>query len=145
MLETGGLALLFRWISVFRDSLSARAWFGSRRDVDLNGRCFRVSTRGMSGVVDSGTRLHFVQKGRRVVGRYVGGPIARGYFAGAIVRRQLWFGYIQRERNGEIHGGRSECDLLTLSDGRFRIVEHFRWSSRNGSGTNVFDEEPVAH
>jgi hypothetical protein len=26
------------------------------------------------------------------------------------------------------------------ADGRIRIVEHFTWSTRAGSGTNVFDE-----
>jgi hypothetical protein len=27
-----------------------------------------------------------------------------------------------------------------LTDGRTRIVEHFTWGSRAGSGTNLFDE-----
>jgi hypothetical protein len=40
----------------------------------------------------------------------------------------------------EVHAGRSTCDVMLRGDGRLRIVEHFQWSTREGSGTNVFDE-----
>jgi hypothetical protein len=29
---------------------------------------------------------------------------------------------------------------MRLADGRIRIFEHFSWTSRAGSGTNVFEE-----
>jgi hypothetical protein len=34
------------------------------------------------------------------------------------------------------------CDVMQLPDGRPRVVEHFAWSTRVGSGINVFDELP---
>jgi hypothetical protein len=32
------------------------------------------------------------------------------------------------------------CEVLYQADGRARIVEQFTWRTREGSGTNVFDE-----
>ncbi len=49
------------------------------------------------------------------------------------------FRYAQRERDGSIHGGRSMCDLAQ-HEGRTRVIEHFAWTTRAGSGENVFDE-----
>ena len=34
----------------------------------------------------------------------------------------------------------STCELGRTADGRLRLIEHFRWESREGSGTNVFEE-----
>ena len=111
--------------------------------MDLNGRCMFVSGTAASGVVDAATRLWFIQKGERLVARYAGGNVERGCLAGWITGTQLSFRYLQREHTGELHGGRSKCDVMTLADGRIRILEHFRWTTRTGSGTNVFDEVPV--
>jgi hypothetical protein len=44
------------------------------------------------------------------------------------------------EASGEIHGGRSVCEVDRGPDGRIRIVEHFTRNTRSGSGTNVFEE-----
>jgi hypothetical protein len=113
--------------------------------MNLDGRCMFVSGTADCGVVDAQTRLWFIQKGTRVVASYSGGHIERGCLAGQIAGTQLSFRYLQRERTGELHGGRSECEVVTLADGRIRILEHFRWTTRSGSGTNVFDEVPVEH
>jgi hypothetical protein len=92
------------------------------------------------GVVGSDTRLEFRQKGSRVLARYRGGAIRRGCLIGRIKGSQLPFRYAQVETSGEIHGGRSVCDVERLADGRTRSHEHFTWRARSGSGTNVFDE-----
>jgi len=39
-----------------------------------------------------------------------------------------------------VHGGRSDCEIGALPDGRLRLVERFQWESRDGSGTNVLEE-----
>lgn len=85
-------------------------------------------------------RLEFRQKGSRVSARYRGGAIRHGYLIGRIEGSQLTFRYAQVEASGEIHGGRSVCDVERLADGRTRMHEHFTWRTRPGSGTNVFDE-----
>jgi hypothetical protein len=103
-----------------------------------------VSSTAEQGVVGAGTRLRFTQKGERVLGRYSGGAISRGCLMGALSGTQLVFRYAQVEASGEIHGGRSVCEVKRRPDYRIRIVEHFTWSTRAGSGTNVFEEvDPV--
>jgi hypothetical protein len=108
--------------------------------MNLDGLCLEVSATAAQGVVGAGTCLRLVQQGTRVLGRYQGGRIARGCLVGNVSRRMLAFRYVQREASGELHAGRSTCDVIRRGDGRMRIVEHFRWDTREGTGTNVFDE-----
>jgi len=99
-----------------------------------------VSSTADQGVVGAGTRLRFTQNGSRVLGRYSGGAISRGFLVGTLSGSQLVFRYAQVEASGEIHAGRSICEVGYRSDRRIRIVEHFAWRTRPGSGTNVFEE-----
>lgn len=99
-----------------------------------------VSSTANNLVVDASTRLAFIQRGERVLGRYHGGRVRRGYLVGAISGSVLTFRYAQTEETGEVHAGTSRCDVLRLPSGRLRIVEHFVWKTRTGSGTNAFDE-----
>jgi hypothetical protein len=108
--------------------------------MNLDGLCLFVSSTAEQGVVSSDTRLRLRQKGSRVLGRYSGGRVTRGCLVGTLSGRELVFRYLQREDSGELHGGSSACQVLRRSDGRIRIVEHFRWKTRDGAGTNVFDE-----
>jgi hypothetical protein len=110
--------------------------------IDLDGLEMYVSSTATNGVVGSETRLRFTQRGNRVVARYSGGRIERGWLAGRLQDSELVCRYVQRESGDELHSGRSVCQVERLNDGRTRIVEHFRWSTRSGSGTNVFDECP---
>lgn len=110
-------------------------------NLNLDGVVMRVSATAASGVIDSATRLRFVQRGTRVAGRYGGGSVSRGCLVGTIDGTQLRFRYTQREASGEIHGGASTCDVMRQSDGSLRILEHFRWRTRPGSGTNVFETD----
>ena len=112
--------------------------------VSLDGVTMFVSSTAAAGVVGADTRLHFVQKGSRVAARYAGGNVARGWLIGTISGSQLVFRYVQREGPGPIHSGHSVCFVERRIDGRIRIVENFTWTSRPGSGTNVFDELPPA-
>jgi hypothetical protein len=107
--------------------------------MNLDGLTMYVSSTAANGVVDTATRLYFRQSGDRVIARYDGGNVARGLLIGRCGAGRLVFRYAQRERDGTIQGGRSECEV-TEQAGRKRIVEHFTWSTRAGAGTNVFDE-----
>jgi len=106
----------------------------------LDGRLMYVSCSAERGVVGSDTRIFFTQKGTRVLGRYRGGSVERGCLVGTVTGATLLFRYVQKEASGELHAGRSICELKQLEDGRIRVLEHFRWSTREGQGTNVFDE-----
>ena len=99
-----------------------------------------VSSTAAAGVVSGDTRLHFTQRGERVFARYAGGNVARGWLVGRWRDGRLMFRYAQSEATQAIHGGHSLCDVERLPDGRVRLLEHFTWSTRAGSGTNVFDE-----
>jgi hypothetical protein len=106
----------------------------------LDGTTFRVSATADNGVVDSNTLLSFMEKGGRVLGRYSGGAIERGCLVGVREGSRLTFRYAQREGEGQIHGGHSVCTLEHVADGRLLLAEHFIWDTREGSGTNLFEE-----
>lgn len=108
--------------------------------MNLDHTLFRVSSTADCGVVSSETRLALVQRGSKVLGRYRGGNILRGYLVGTLTGSVLRFRYAQRELAGQIHAGRSVCELERLSNGRLRLHEHFTWKTRPGSGTNTFDQ-----
>ena len=108
--------------------------------INLHGRRMYVSSTAAEGVVDTDTRLLFIQKGARVAARYTGGRVKRGWLSGRLDGAELIFRYAQVELSGTVHGGHSRCTVQQVSSGRLRIVEHFTWTSRAGSGTNVFDE-----
>jgi hypothetical protein len=108
--------------------------------LNLDGLEMYVTSTATGGVVGSGTRLSFVQRGNHVAARYSGGAVGRGWLVGRLRGSELEFRYAQREESGAIHRGRSVCQVEQLASGRIRIVEHFTWITRSGSGTNVFDE-----
>ncbi len=108
--------------------------------MNLDGLVLYVSSTAEQGVVGADTFLRLGQVGQRVIGRYSGGAVSRGLLVGRLAEAQLTFRYAQVEATGEIHGGRSVCDVRRQPEGRIRIIEHFTWRTRAGSGTNVFDE-----
>ncbi|MEO8621828.1 MAG: hypothetical protein ABI625_12235 [bacterium] len=110
--------------------------------IDFDGLTMFVSSTAATGVVSGETHLHFTQRGRRVVARYAGGQVARGWLAGRCVDSTLRFRYAQREDDGRIHAGDSVCEVVRRADGRLRVIEHFTWRTREATGTNVFDELP---
>ena len=108
--------------------------------INLDGMVMRVSSRDDHGVVDANTRLYFTQKGSRVFARYGGGLVTRGCLAGTLSGAELVFRYTQLEISGEIHGGRSTCEVQCSAQAGLRVIEHFTWGTGSGSGTNIFDE-----
>ena len=111
--------------------------------MNLDGICFQVSSAAEAGVVSVDMRLDFVQRGSKVLGRYSGGAIQRGYLVGDLCGQTLSFRYAQTEATGHVNGGRSLCHLAVTAFGRLRLYEHFVWETRRGHGTNVFDQTPA--
>ena len=110
--------------------------------LNLDGLEMYVSSTAESGVVGLATRLRLTQRGSRVVGKYQGGSVLRGCLVGAVNGDRLTFRYLQLETPHAFHAGSSVCEIQERPDGRIRLIEHFVWRTRNGSGTNVFDETP---
>ena len=93
-----------------------------------------------SGVVSGETIFTFEQTGDVVSARYRGGDIIDGYLIGQLSGANLHFRYVQADGSGALDAGVSNGELERLSDGRLRLVEHFQWITRQGSGTNVFEQ-----
>jgi hypothetical protein len=110
------------------------------RAMNLDGAVMYVSSTDDRGVVDAKTRLYFIQKGSRVFARYAGGRVKRGCIVGTISESELVFRYTQLEGSGQIHCGRSVCEVQWSEEAGLRVIEHFTWSSRCGGGTNIFAE-----
>jgi hypothetical protein len=106
----------------------------------FDGRRMRAVATGDGGSVGADTLFSFAQRGSTVWARYAGGAVPLGYLVGTLADGQLVFRYAQVDVEGAVHGGRSVCDVQHLADGRLRLLEHFRWESKDGSGTNVIEE-----
>ncbi len=95
----------------------------------------------INGVVDKETVFIFSQNGNIVSASYSGGKIKQGYLIGTIENDKLTFGYCQIQTDNKIDNGQSICQLLIGENGKFRLIENFKWLSRDGnSGTNIFEE-----
>lgn len=110
------------------------------KPINFDGVVMYVSATDACGVVDTKTLLYFKQKGLRVLARYSGGSVKRGCLVGTLSGSALVFRYTQLEDSGQIHGGRSNCEVQCSAQAQLRVIEHFTWITRSGSGTNIFDE-----
>ena len=112
----------------------------SETAISLDGVRMNVTQTAPGGVVDARTIFEFSQTGTIVEARYEGGEIAAGRLIGHFINGQLAFRYVQMTRSGSLDSGASMCDVECGVDGRLRLIEHFEWGSREGTGTNVFTE-----
>jgi hypothetical protein len=108
--------------------------------ISLNGIQMRVVSTAKVGVVNAETLFTFTQEGSVVSAHYAGGKVRLGYLVGIVSPEGLRFRYAQLDTEGRLDGGYSTCEISRTPDGRIRFLEHFRWESREGSGTNVFEE-----
>ncbi|MCP3920474.1 MAG: hypothetical protein GY711_33520 [bacterium] len=81
-----------------------------------------------------------LEVGDSVLGGYSGGRIVHGSLIGVRRGSRFEFRYLQLQDDGVLDGGVSQCEIERAPDGRVRIVEHFEWESREGSGRNVIEE-----
>jgi hypothetical protein len=65
----------------------------------------------MVELLSANTHLYFTQKESRVFTRYGGGSVRSGCLVGTISRSEFVFRYTQVEDSGQIHGGRSICEV----------------------------------
>ena len=106
----------------------------------LDGKRLRVVAVETGSVVSSETHLLFSEDDALISARYDGGRIRLGYLVGRRLGQSAVFRYAQMSIDGDLDGGVSYCDLAITPAGRLRMTEHYEWESREGSGTNVFEE-----
>lgn len=109
-------------------------------DFDLDGLRMNATTTAENGVIGVDTIFRFAQAGGVATASYAGGGILAGHLIGLVRGAMLEFRYVQLERGNVLSGGHSRCQLERAPDGRVRILEHFEWASREGTGTNVIEE-----
>jgi hypothetical protein len=109
---------------------------------DLDGLKMNAPVTAEGGVVNAQTIFSFRQRGSVVSAEYQGGGIEQGHLVGLVTGACLEFRYAQIDSTGRLDGGHSKCELTRTPDGRVRIVEHFEWASRKGTGVNVIEELP---
>ena len=94
-----------------------------------------------NGVVNDLTIFTFSQTDNFVSAVYSGGQILKGYLVGTIDNNKLVFSYCQIQINGKIDNGQSECDIFKGENNKIKLVEHFKWASREDeAGVNIFQE-----
>lgn len=108
--------------------------------IDLSGVRMRTRHTAASGVVSSETVLSFEHEGEVVSAAYRGGRVLAGYLVGRLAGQDLRFRYVQTDVDGALDAGVSDGVVDRLPDGRYRLTEHFQWTTRPESGTNVFEE-----
>lgn len=108
--------------------------------LDLTGVRMRTSITADAGIVSTETELVFEQTGSIVSARYRGGSVVDGYLIGHLAGMTMHFRYVQADAAGRIDAGVSEGRFERLQDGRLRLTEDFRWTTRPAVGRNVFEE-----
>lgn len=94
-----------------------------------------------NGVVNEETIFTFSQNDNFVSAIYSGGPIFKGYLVGKVDNERLLFGFCQLQVDGKIDNGQSECEVTIGENGKIRLIEHFKWLSKNDqTGVNIFQE-----
>jgi hypothetical protein len=106
----------------------------------LQGRRFRVASTSAGSVVSASTILTLEEDGPFVCGRYSGGTVVHGYLIGIRRGAELHFRYVQGDLSGSIDAGVSRALIEVDAQGLVRITEHYEWATREGSGTNIFEE-----
>lgn len=98
-----------------------------------------LSTAG-GGIIGPETTFSFSQLGDTISARYAGGTIRLGFLVGTRHGDRLSWRYVQIDNHGRLDSGHARCELSRLADKRIRLVEHFSWDSREGSGSNVLEQ-----
>src|SRR5258708_8549729 len=84
-----------------------------------------------NGVVNELTIFTFSQNGSFVSATFSGGLIFKGHLVGKIHNDKLLFSYCQIQIDGKIDNGQSECEITAGENGKIRLIENFKWASKN--------------
>lgn len=104
----------------------------------FDGRTMNAVKTASNGVVNHDTIFSFSETDGVITASYIGGQVKHGYLIGKISNSKFEFQYTQIHTDNQLDGGHSICEIEMLADGRVQLIEHFKWSS--GEGTNVIEE-----
>ena len=93
-----------------------------------------------NGVVNDQTIFSFTQTENLVTATYSGRQIIKD-LVGQFIQDKLLFSFCQLQTNGKLGNGQTECQVLVGENGKIRMIENFKWNSKDGGkGVNVFQE-----
>ena len=106
------------------------------------GKTFVSVQNTANGEVSSKTTFHYKQDGNIISATYGGGEIIKGTLIGIVSDDGiLRFRYNHVNKEGDIRGGECVSTPETLSDGRIRLHEKWKWTDADQSeGESVIEE-----
>ena len=110
------------------------------KSISLDGVKMHVVSTAEKGEVNADTLFNFTQNGLIISASYAGGKVQLGYLVGTLSDEELNFRYAQVDNSGRLDSGHSTCEVGQTVGGKIQLIEHFKWDSREGSGTNVYEE-----
>ncbi len=105
----------------------------------LDGRVFAAVDPG-EGETSRETTFHYTEMADMVSATYSGGRVRRGFLVGVRDGNSLDFRYAQLHVDGTTASGHCQSEIEQLEDGRLRLLEHWSWESRQGSGQSIVEE-----
>lgn len=110
--------------------------------INYAGRIFRTVENLGNGDADSETVFHYHHEGNIVWATYSGGDVAFGtLLAAADADGCLDMRYQHLSRKGEWKAGVCRSVVTVLADGRYRMLESWRWTTGDRSSGNSVVEE----
>jgi GNAT superfamily N-acetyltransferase len=114
----------------------------SKQMVNLDKKRFRVIRNdGPGAEVNNDTAFTFWQKDGMVAGMYAGGQIKVGELAGFVDGDRLHFHYEQYNLQNENSSGNADDIIEIMENGKIRLIDRWKWESRDGQGTCIMEEE----
>ena len=110
--------------------------------INYDNKTFASIQNSATGDVGAETVFHYHQKDNLVWAEYVGGAIVFGNLIGKIADNEtLEIRYQHLNQKGELMTGQCFSTPETLSDGRIRLREKWRWTSGDLSeGESIVEE-----
>jgi hypothetical protein len=110
--------------------------------INYDNKTFASIQNSETGEVGAETVFHYHQKDNLIWAEYWGGSIVFGNLIGKIADNEtLEIRYQHLNQNGELMTGRCFSTPETLSDGRIRLREKWRWTSGDFSeGESIVEE-----
>jgi GNAT superfamily N-acetyltransferase len=100
-----------------------------------------IENSGPGAEVNQDTVFTFSQTDELVMGAYNGGMVKEGTIIGFIEGDRFHFHYEQVNRDGQKNSGNANDVLECEDDGTIRIIDSWKWETKEGSGQCVMQEE----
>ena len=96
--------------------------------INIDSKIFKALQNSDNGEVDDETRFYYHQEKNRIWAEYTGGDIVKGHLLGKQLKDgSLDFVYHHINQKGEVKIGKCLSEIVTLEDGRLKLIERWQW------------------